>query len=142
MDTLSAVGEVAARASGGGISQLLIFGLIFVGMWFLLIAPNRKRQKAHQRMLSELRPGDRVLLAAGILGKILRAKDSRLTVEIASGVRVEVLRGYVQRRVQAGEFADGGGGEETEVAEGAVPAEGEEEKKPARRSSKNRPAKK
>lgn len=131
-------------------SQLLIFGLIFLGMWFLLIAPNRKRQKAHQQMLSALKAGDRVLLASGILGKILRARDGLLTVEIADGVRVEVLRGYVQRRLLAGEFADGAKEKDSgevkaldweTASEGGTGTDGGE-KKPVRRGSRGRPAKK
>ncbi|MDR2029854.1 MAG: preprotein translocase subunit YajC [Puniceicoccales bacterium] len=144
MDYPLVVGDVAARAAGGG-NQLLIFGLIFVGMWFLLIAPNRRRQKAHQRMLAALRPGDRVLLASGIFGKILRAKESRLSVEIASGVRVEVLRSYVQRQMADDEQAGEGDGDGSEK-DAAPDEDGEDGQrqqggKPVRRRPRSRPAK-
>ena len=42
-------------SGGGGFGQFLPIILLFVGMWFLIIAPQRKRQKAHDKMLSELR---------------------------------------------------------------------------------------
>jgi preprotein translocase subunit YajC len=92
----------AAEKAGGGMSHLLIFGLIFVGMWFLMIAPGRKRQKLHQKMLSQLRPGNCVLLLSGIFGKIINASGSRLKVEIAKNVRIDVLRNAIQQVVDAG----------------------------------------
>jgi preprotein translocase subunit YajC len=93
-------GVQAAQRSGGGISQLLIFGLLFVGMWFLFIAPQRKRQKRHQAMLSSLRVGSRVILSSGFFGKIVKVKDNNLSVEIAKNVRVDVLRGSVQQVIE------------------------------------------
>jgi preprotein translocase subunit YajC len=106
------MGEAVGEA-GGGMSQLVIFALIFVGMWFLLIAPNRKRQKLHQKMLAALRVGDRVVLSSGFFGKIVRMAEGRLLVELARGVRVEVLRSHVQQLAESGgesmdEIGDGG----------------------------------
>jgi preprotein translocase subunit YajC len=96
--------QVAPR--GGGISQLLVFALLFAGMWFLFIAPQRKRQKQHQEMLKCLRPGNNVLLASGLLGKIIKIKENLLVVEIAKGVQAKVMRSSVQRIVE--ESAEGG----------------------------------
>jgi preprotein translocase subunit YajC len=103
MDSHVIVGEAVPGGAGGGMTQLLIFGLIFLGMWFLMIAPNRKKQKLHQQMLLSLRSGDRVLLASGIFGKIVGIKGINCSVEIARGVRVDVLRSCVQRRLESGE---------------------------------------
>ena len=44
---------------GGVFAQFLPIILLFLGMWFLIIAPQRKRQKAHDQMLSELKTGMR-----------------------------------------------------------------------------------
>ncbi|MDR0727409.1 MAG: preprotein translocase subunit YajC [Puniceicoccales bacterium] len=85
---------------GGGVSQLLVFALLFVGMWFLFIAPQRKRQKQHQEMLKSLHAGNQVLLASGLLGKILKIKENLLVVEIAKGVQVKVMRSSVQRVIE------------------------------------------
>lgn len=94
---LGIIGEVAP--AGAGSSQLIIFALLFIGMWFLLIAPNRRRQKQHQALLKSLRVGDRVLLSSGIFGRVIRIKGPRLLVEMSRGVRMEVLRGHVQQVV-------------------------------------------
>jgi preprotein translocase subunit YajC len=113
--------------------QLVIFGLIFLGMWFLLIAPNRRKQKLQQQMLGRLRVGDRVLLSSGIFAKIVQIKGAHLLVEMAKGVRMEILRGYVQQlaepAVEEEEAPDGG-----EEASGNVA--------PAPRRGGRRPAKK
>jgi preprotein translocase subunit YajC len=95
----------AVAGGGGGMSHLLIFGLIFLGMWFLMIAPGRKRQKQHQQMLSQLRSGNRILLLSGIIGKVTQVSGGHLKVEIAKGVRIDVLRSAVQQLLEA-ESAD------------------------------------
>ncbi|MDR1456590.1 MAG: preprotein translocase subunit YajC [Puniceicoccales bacterium] len=82
---------------GGGISQLLVFALLFAGMWFLFIAPQRKRQRQHQEMLKSIRIGNQVLLSSGFLGKIIKIKENMLVIEIAKGVRSNVVRSSVQR---------------------------------------------
>ncbi|MDR2341041.1 MAG: preprotein translocase subunit YajC [Puniceicoccales bacterium] len=99
---------------GGGMSQLLVFALLFVGMWFLFIAPQRKRQKQHQEMLKALHTGDYVLLASGLLGKIIKIKENLLAVEIAKGVQAKVMRSSVQRVME--ELADGDGNDGVALA--------------------------
>ncbi|MDR1437732.1 MAG: preprotein translocase subunit YajC [Puniceicoccales bacterium] len=105
---LVCIGDAASAASRGGVSQMLVFVLLFIGMWFLFIAPQRKRQKKHQEMLQKLKNGDRVLLASGIFGKIIKINGGELTLEVAKGVRMEVLRGAVQQQVEE----KGNGGED------------------------------
>ncbi|MDR2664433.1 MAG: preprotein translocase subunit YajC [Puniceicoccales bacterium] len=102
MVALGHIGEVAAGGSGRT-AQLWIFVLIFFAIWFLTIAPARKRQKQQRLLLDQLRKGDEVLLACGIFGKIVQLDGPRLTLEIASGVRIEVLREGVRRKLAAGE---------------------------------------
>lgn len=87
-----------AQAGGGfgGMESLLPLVLIFVVFYFLLIRPQQKKQKAHRAMLGELRRGDRVVTAGGVIGLITRVNsDSEITVEIAEGVRVKVVRSMV-----------------------------------------------
>ena len=85
-----------AQSAGGGnefIISLLPFVAIFAIMYFLLIRPQQKRQKEHQRMLGELRRGDVVVTAGGLIGKVAKVVDDReLQVEITEGVKVRVSR--------------------------------------------------
>src|SRR5688572_31594386 len=67
---------------GGGLIQFLPMIFIFVVFYFLLIAPMRKKQKRQQQMLSQLKRGDEVVTASGILGRIAALDD-------ANGIRSE-----------------------------------------------------
>jgi len=69
--------------------------LIFVIFWFLLIRPQQKRAKAHQELLKTVTRGDTIVTNGGVVGKVTKANDDELTVEIAQGVRIQVLRGMV-----------------------------------------------
>ena len=80
----------------GGIEPLIPLVLIFVVFYFLLIRPQQKKAKAHRQMIGDLRRGDRIVTAGGLVGQIHRvAGDSELLVEIADGVRVRVVRSTV-----------------------------------------------
>lgn len=85
----------AAAAPGGGMMSLIPFILIFVVMYFLMIRPQMKRQKEHQKMVSALGVGDEVVLNSGIYGKISKISDSILSVEIAPEVNIQVQRGAI-----------------------------------------------
>ena len=71
---------------------LLPLVLIFVVFYFLLIRPQTKRQKEHKEMISELKVGDEVTTAGGLLGKLTEVKDNFVRVELADNVIVTVQR--------------------------------------------------
>ena len=70
--------------------QLLPFAFIFVIFYFLLIRPQQKRQKEHQKLLSNLKTGDKVVTTSGIHGLIANVKDTTFLVKIADNVKIEV----------------------------------------------------
>ena len=72
----------------GSLVPLLIFVAIF---YFLLILPQQRKQKQHQKEISELKPNDRVLTAGGIFAKVAKIKEKSLVLEIANGVEIEVI---------------------------------------------------
>lgn len=90
-----------AASPGGGIGQFLPIILLFVGMWFLIIAPQRKRQKAHDQMLNELKSGDEIITSGGIYATITNVKDDRLVVRIADNTKVELGKSFVANKVSA-----------------------------------------
>ena len=69
--------------------------LIFLIFYFLLIRPQQKKQKEHKVLLDSIQRGDEILSSGGILGKVVRADNDKLTVEIAKGVNVIIIRSTV-----------------------------------------------
>lgn len=71
---------------------ILAFVLIF---FFLVIRPNAKKQKVQQEFLAQLKRGDEVLTSSGIFGTIEGLTEKFVTLEVAQGVRIRVLRSSV-----------------------------------------------
>jgi preprotein translocase subunit YajC len=77
----------------GGIPLLL---LMFVAMYFLLIAPNQRKQKTWAAMLASLKNGDKVTTNGGIRGVIVSVKDDVLVVKTApDGVKLEFVKSSI-----------------------------------------------
>ena len=76
--------------------------LIFLVMYLLIIRPQQKRQKEHQRMLESLEKGDRVVTSGGIHGEIVGFKEREGTVvlKVADNVKIEISRSAIARKVE------------------------------------------
>lgn len=74
--------------------MLIPMVLVFVLFYFLIIVPQRKRQRAVDEMLNNLKAGDKVVTSGGIYGQIVSVREDNRTVQlkIAENVRVEVAR--------------------------------------------------
>ena len=84
---------MAGFGSFGGFPLLI---LMFVAMYFLLIAPNQRKQKQWQQMLSNLKPGDKVTTNGGIRGTIITVKDDVLIVKCApDNVKLEMVKSAI-----------------------------------------------
>ena len=87
-----------AQAAGAGdtnsmLMSLLPFALIFVIMYFLILRPQQKRQKAHADMVKNVRRGDTVVTSGGLVGKVTKVVDDEVVeVEVAEDVRVRQMR--------------------------------------------------
>jgi len=94
----------ATPAPGGPGSMLMQMAplvLMFAAMYFLLIAPQRKKQKEHEKMLSALGAGDEVVTAGGIYGVITSVKDDRFVIRIGdNNAKVEVGKGFISTVVK------------------------------------------
>ena len=100
---ISILFPLAQGTGGGGLGQFLPIILLFVGMWFLIIAPQRKRQKAHDKMLSELQTGDEIITSGGVYGTITNVKEDRFVVRIADNTKIELGKGFVANKVTPSE---------------------------------------
>jgi len=91
------IAQTAAPATGGGFpTQLLVMALMFGGFYFVFIAPQRKKQKEHERMLAALQSGDEVITTGGVYGVITNVKDDRFVVRVADNTKIEVGKGFIQ----------------------------------------------
>ena len=94
--------QTQAPAAQGGIPGMMIFGylLLFAAMYFFMIAPQRRKQKEHEKMLASLESGDEVITNGGIYGVITNVKDDRFVVRIADNTKIELGKGFVQTVVK------------------------------------------
>jgi len=75
------------------LNSLLIPTILIIGiMYFLMIRPQQKRMKEHRAMIEAIRRGDTVVTSGGIIGKVAKAEEGELQVEVADGVKIKVLR--------------------------------------------------
>ncbi len=81
-------------------NSLIFMALIFGAMYFLMIAPQRKKQKEHEKMLASLGSGDEILTTGGIFGVITNVKDDRFVVRIADDTKIELGKGFIQSVVK------------------------------------------
>lgn len=71
----------AAMGVGALISSFLPLILIIVLMYFMMIRPQRKREKENKKMLDSMKVGDKIVTIGGIMGKIDRIKDNTVVIE-------------------------------------------------------------
>ncbi len=95
-----AFAQGAAAAAPGGINDVIMslvpFVFILVIMWVMIIRPQRQRQKSHDEMIKNLRRGDVVVTAGGLVVKVVKVlSDAEVEVEIADGVKARVVRSTI-----------------------------------------------
>jgi preprotein translocase subunit YajC len=84
------------QQAGGSALMWLPLVLIFAVFYFLLILPQQRRQKKWQRMLTELKTGDKVITSGGLKGTIVALKDDSLHLRVApDNIKLEVARSAV-----------------------------------------------
>jgi len=90
-----------APAQAPGALQWLFPVLMIGAFYFLLIAPQRKKQKEHEKMMSSLKSGDEIITTGGIYGVITSVKDDRFVVRIGdNNAKVEIGKGFVSALVK------------------------------------------
>ncbi len=86
-----ALAQPAAAQTPAGPSLLmnvLFIGGLFLFMYFVMIRPQRKRQKEHTDMLAALAKGDEVATSAGLLGKVVKVEDDYILLKVAENVEL------------------------------------------------------
>lgn len=97
MDFLLAMAPTPDGQAGGGgmISTLIMFGAIFAIFYFMIIRPQQKRQKEHQKMLDALQKGDKVIMSGGIHGTIAGIEDKTVLIDVGNNVKIKFERSAI-----------------------------------------------
>ncbi len=93
------VTDTAADVSSFSSSGMMIWILLFVAMWFLLIAPQRKKDKIRRKMLAETKVGDKVITIGGICGVITNKSDKTYILKVSDNAKIEVLISAVNQNI-------------------------------------------
>ena len=106
--------------------QLLPLLLLIPIMWFLLIRPQRKKDKETNKMRSGIKVGDEIVTIGGICGKVVKTKEESLVIQVgADRVKFEIMRWAVSKVVEETEKpaakAHEEEAEETEVKKSSKP---------------------
>lgn len=117
---LYATSTGGADLAGGGGTFTIIWLVIMVALfYFMLIRPQKKKEKADRQLRASLQAGDKIVTIGGFTGRILSVKDDEVTFETgAAKTRLTVKKWAIQTRE----------GPEVEAVEEEVPAETEESK--------------
>lgn len=92
----------APSPAGGMVPTLVMIGLFFVFMYFMIIRPQMKRSKEHKALLSSLEKGNEVITSGGLAGRIRKVGENLLVIEVADGVEIRVQKGAVTSVVPKG----------------------------------------
>ena len=93
------VAESDTTTNSNPILGMLPLVLIFAAMYFLLLRPQRKRQKETVKLQSSIAEGDEVIMNSGIYGFVSAVEDDLLWIEIAEKVEIRVTKGSIARKV-------------------------------------------
>lgn len=83
------------------IEMFFPFAVVLVVMYFFMIRPQSKKMKEHDAFLKDLKRGDQVITSSGILGTVDGMNDHFVTLEIANGVKIKVLKKQIASSLAA-----------------------------------------
>ncbi len=102
ISVLLLMGGAPGQSGGNFLMQMLPLLLIIPIFYLFLIRPQQKKQKEHQRMLSELKRGDRVVTSSGIIGSIwgIDEKDNKIVLKVGEDTKIEFLRSAIAGKLE------------------------------------------
>jgi len=85
---------------GGPMSTVVMFGLMFAIMYFMLIRPQGEEKKKLEKAISELQKGDKVLTTSGIVATVVSIDKTRAVLKINDEVKVEFVRSAIAQVIK------------------------------------------
>ena len=92
---LMAADASASTGSGSMMTSFITFGMVIVIFYFMIIRPQKKRDKEAKAMLAAMKKGDRVVTIGGIHGTIVTVKDNTVVVKVDDSARIEFSRNAI-----------------------------------------------
>lgn len=87
----------AAQPGYSAFASIIIpLGLMFLILYFLILRPQKREQQRHQNMLNNLKRGDKVITAGGIIGRIHSIGDRTVVLDLGNKVKVEFLKSTIR----------------------------------------------
>ena len=99
--TATTTGVAGTPPQPGLMAMVMPFALMFLVFYFLLIRPQQKKMKEHEKLVGGFQKGEEIITQSGIIGKIYGVTDKVLTLEVADNVRIRVLRSQVATVLKA-----------------------------------------
>ena len=99
--------QLIAQSSGGSSAAGLLIPFVLLGglFYFMILRPQQRRQRAQQELINAISEGDEIITTAGIYGVVMSIDDEEgtVTVAIAPGTEIKLLRAGIGRRVTVDE---------------------------------------
>ncbi len=92
------------QAAQGGTSMILMFGGMFVIMYFFMIRPQQKKAKQEKQFQTDIKRGDLVVTTSGIHGKINEIHDDAVVIETGAG-KIKFEKAAISRELTAARYA-------------------------------------
>jgi preprotein translocase subunit YajC len=126
---LLAAPEGTAGSSGGSmVTTFITFGLIIVVFYFLIIRPQRKREKETKAMINAVQKGDKVVTIGGIRGTVVSVKDAVITLKVDDNTKIEFSKSAVANVLD--KKAEAAKAQPAEIEKPAAPVEEKAKAKP------------
>ncbi len=81
-----------------------MMAIMFAILYFMMIRPQKRREKEHKEMIAGIQSGCRVLLTSGIIGQVTNVKENTLIIRIAESTKIETVRSAVSQVLEKDEM--------------------------------------
>jgi preprotein translocase subunit YajC len=93
MNFVLAMAQQPGQGGGSGmVSTLIMFGAIFAIFYFMIIRPQQKRQKEHQKLLESVQKGDKVIMSGGMHGTVAGLEEKAILIDVGNNVKIKFER--------------------------------------------------
>ncbi len=85
--------------AGGGMSSLIMFGLMMVIFWLFIIRPQAKRQREQKSFIDALEKGTEVVTSSGIIGRINKIEGDIVTLEVSKQIFMRFTKSAISKEM-------------------------------------------